>query len=88
MSIRHPPHVEQVLPLEHEQMAWVVHYWDEINKRNISSGEISTQEDVMQKACNLMQEGRVVSHVAGPNGERIDIVDIREWCSAHKRWTD
>jgi hypothetical protein len=25
----------------------------------------------------------VVSHVAGPNGERIDIVDIRTWCSAH-----
>ena len=32
-----------------------------------------------------MQQGHVVSHVAGPNGERIDIVDIREWCSAHER---
>ena len=29
--------------LGHEQMAWVVHYGDEINKRNISSSEISTQ---------------------------------------------
>ena len=76
---------EQVLPWEHEQMAWVVHYWDEINNRNISSSEISTQEDAMQKACNLMQQGHVVSHVAGPNGERIDIVDIRKWCSAHER---
>jgi len=53
-------------------MAWVVHYWDESNNRNISSSEISTQEDAMQKACNLMQQGHVVSHVAGPNGERID----------------
>ncbi len=34
-------------------MAWVVHYWDEINNRNISSSEISTQEEAMQKACNL-----------------------------------
>ena len=64
-------------------MAWVVHYWDEINKRNISSSEISSREDAMQKACKLMQQGHVVSHVAGPNGERIDIVDIREWCSEH-----
>ena len=85
MSIRHPPHVEQVLPWEHGQMAWVVHYWDEINNRNISSSEVSTQEDAMQNACNLMQHGHVVSHVAGPNGERIDIVDIRKWCSAHER---
>ena len=39
-------------------MAWVVHYWDEINKRNISSTEISNREDAMQKACKLMQQGR------------------------------
>ena len=37
----------------------------------------------MRKACSLMREGHVISHVAGPNGERIDIVDIRTWCSAH-----
>jgi hypothetical protein len=66
-------------------MAWFVHYWDEINNRNISSSEISTRDDAMQKACNLIQQGHVVSHVAGPSGERIDIVDIREWCSAHER---
>ena len=65
------------------KMAWFVHYWDEINNRNIRSSEISTQEDVMRKACSLMREGYVVSHVAGPNGERVDIVDIRAWCSAY-----
>ena len=37
----------------------------------------------MQKACSLMEQGHVVSHIAGPNGERIDIVDIRNWCAAH-----
>ena len=37
----------------------------------------------MRKACSLIREGHVVSHVAGPNRERIDIVDIRAWCSAH-----
>jgi hypothetical protein len=68
---------------EREQMAWLVHYWDEINNRNICSSEISAREDAMRKACSLMREGHVVSHVAGPNGERIDIVDIRTWCSAH-----
>ena len=34
-------------------MAWFVHYWDEINNRNISSSEISTRDDATQKACNL-----------------------------------
>ena len=56
-------------------MAWFVHYWDEINYRNICSSEISAREDAMRKACSLMRE--VVSHVAGSNGERVDIVDIR-----------
>ena len=65
------------------KMAWFVHYWDEINNRNICSSEISAREDAMRKACSLMREGYVVSHVAGPNGERVDIVDIRAWCSAH-----
>jgi hypothetical protein len=65
------------------EMAWFVRYWDEINNRNICSSEISAREDAMWKACSLMREGYVVSHVAGPNGERVDIVDIRAWCSAH-----
>ena len=64
-------------------MAWFVHYWDEINNRKICSSEISAREDAMRKACSLMREGHVVSHVAGPNRERIDIVEIRTWCSAH-----
>jgi hypothetical protein len=64
-------------------MAWFVHYWDEINNRNICSSENSAREDAMRKACSLMREGHVVSDVAGPNGIRIDIVDIRTWCSAH-----
>ena len=68
---------------EREQMAWFVHYWDEINDHNIRSSEIRAREDAMRKACSLMREGYVVSHVAGPNGERVDIVDIRAWCSAH-----
>jgi hypothetical protein len=49
----------------------------------IRSSEISAREDAMRKACRLMREGYVVSHVDGPNGERVDIVDIRAWCSAH-----
>ena len=65
------------------KMAWFVHYWDEINNRNICSSEIGAREDAMRKACSLMREGYVVSHVAGPNAERVDIVDIRAWCSAH-----
>jgi hypothetical protein len=65
------------------KMAWFVHYWDEINNRNIRSSEIGTREDAMRKACSLLREGYVVSHVAGSNDERIDIVDISAWCSAH-----
>ena len=66
-------------------MAWFVRYWDEINNRNIRSSEISAREDAMRKACSLMREGFVVSHVAGPNGERIDIVDIRAWCGRRQQ---
>ena len=47
--------------------------------------EISTRDGAMDKACSLIRQGHVVSHVAGPNAERIDIVDIRKWCAAHKR---
>ena len=65
------------------EMAWFVHYWDEVNNRNICSSEISVREDPMRKACSPMREGYVVSYVTGPNGERVDIVDIRAWCSAH-----
>jgi hypothetical protein len=65
------------------KMAWFVHYWNEIDNRNVCTSEISAREDAMRKACSLMHEGHIVSHVAGPNGERIDIVDIRTWCSAH-----
>jgi hypothetical protein len=69
---------------ECEQMAaWFVHYWDEINNRNIRSSAINAREDAMRKACSLIREGHVLSHIAGPDGERIDIVDIRAWCSAH-----
>ena len=42
-------------------MGWFVHYWDEINNRNICSSEISAREDAMRKACSLMHEGHVVS---------------------------
>ena len=45
-----------------------------INNRNIRSSEISARENAMRKACSLIREGYVVSHVDGPNGERVDIV--------------
>jgi hypothetical protein len=63
-------------------MAWFVHYWDEINCRNIRSSEMGTREDALRKACSLILEGFVVSHVAKSHGERIDIVELRKWCSA------
>ena len=39
-------------------MVWFVHYWDEINNRNICSNEISAREDAMRKACSLIREGQ------------------------------
>jgi hypothetical protein len=63
-------------------MAWFVHYWDKINSRNIRSSEISTREDAMQKACSSMRGGYVASHVAGPHGERVDIIELRKCCPA------
>jgi len=63
-------------------MGWLVHYWDEIDKRNVCSDATSEQQDAICRACRLMREGRVVSHVAGPNGECVDIMDLRKWCAA------
>ena len=48
-------------------MAWFVHYWDEINNRNIRSSEIRTGEDAMQKACSLMHQGHVGLHAQRTN---------------------
>jgi hypothetical protein len=62
-------------------MAWFVHYWDEIKSRNVRSSENIAREEAMRTACSLIRGGRVVSHVAGPRGERIDIIDLRKWCS-------
>ena len=42
-------------------MAWFVHYWNEIDNRNVCSSEISAREDAMRKACSLMREGQVAS---------------------------
>jgi hypothetical protein len=36
--------------------SWVVHYRDEINKRDVISSEISTREAAMDQACLLSRE--------------------------------
>ena len=46
-----------------EQNGVVRSLLDETNNRNICSSEISAREDAMRKACSLMREGYVVSHV-------------------------
>ena len=56
------------------KMAWFVHYWDKINNRNIRSSEISARENAMRKACSLVGKRWPLSHVDGPNGERVDTV--------------
>ena len=33
------------------EMAWFVHYWDEVNNRNICSSEISAREDAMHRTA-------------------------------------
>jgi hypothetical protein len=69
-------------------MGWIIHYRDVINRRNVTSSEISTRQGAMDQACSLLREpGHTVSHIAGPNSERIEIADIRKWCSGQQqRW--
>jgi hypothetical protein len=70
---------------EEKQMAWFIHYRDEISKRDITSSEISTRQAAMDQACSLLQDpGRAVSHIDGPNNQRIEIADIRKWCSGQQ----
>ena len=66
---------------ETQRMAWYVHYWDETNGHNIRSREINTRDNAIRNACSLMRDGYVVSHVAGPHGERVDIIELRKWCA-------
>lgn len=66
---------------ELKPMTWVVHYRDEINKRDVISSDISTRQAALDQACLLLRERFTVSHVAGPNNERIEIADIRKWCA-------
>ena len=42
-------------------MTWVVHYRDEINKRDVISSDISTRQAAMDQACLLLRERFTVS---------------------------
>jgi hypothetical protein len=66
-------------------MTWLVHYRDEIAKRDVISSNISTRQAAMDQACLLLQERFTVTYIAGPNNERIEVADIRKWCA---RWCD
>jgi hypothetical protein len=70
---------------DEKQMAWVIHYRDEINNRDVTSSEISTRQAAMDQACSSLQDpGRAVSHIAGPNNQRIETAEIRKWCSGQQ----
>jgi hypothetical protein len=61
-------------------MAWVIHYRDVIKGREVTSSEIGTRESAMDQARTLFCEpGCAVSHIVGPNNQRIEIPEISKW---------
>jgi hypothetical protein len=67
-------------------MAWVIHYRDVINGREVTSSAIGTRESAMDQAHTLFRKpGCAVSHINGPNNQRIEIPEISKWRSGRQR---
>jgi hypothetical protein len=61
-------------------VTWVIHYRDVINGHEVTSSEIGTRESAMDQAHTLFREpGCAVSHIVGPNKQRIEISEISKW---------
>ena len=61
---------------------WVVHFTDKNGKATGLSAKAAMPRS---KACAGWAALLVVHYISGPNGARIELKDILEWCSQQAR---
>ena len=62
---------------------WVVHFTDKNGKATVSVCQ--SRDAALKSARGLRQHFCVVHYITGPNGARIELKDILEWCSQQAR---
>ena len=62
---------------------WVVHFTDKNGKATVSVCQ--SRDAALKSARGLRQHFCVVHYISGPNGARIELKDILEWCSQQTR---
>jgi len=60
-----------------QTLVWKVYFRDDADKQDRWK-ECATREDALQAACGLL-EVRVDVYILGPNKERIEPQEIRDW---------
>jgi hypothetical protein len=66
-----------------ESHMWVVHFTDKNGKATVSVCQ--SRDAALKSARGLRQHFCVVHYISGPNGARIELKDILEWCSQQAR---
>jgi hypothetical protein len=46
---------------------WVVHFHDEINRRDIASHNCDTEDEALRYACQLQRDSYTIHRIIGPN---------------------
>ena len=59
---------------------WVVHFTDKTTKQPCLSAKAAMPRSNARAGC-----GGTFDYISGPNGARIELKDILEWCSQQTR---
>ena len=65
-------------------LVWTVHYFDTRLNRSMASRVFTSEAGARYHACDLMTQSMRVEHVQGPNGHRIEPVELVAWCKSHR----
>jgi hypothetical protein len=71
------------LAIKNGKRMWVVHFTDKNGKATVSVCQ--SRDAALKSARGLRQHFCVVHYISGPNGARIELKDILEWCSQQTR---
>jgi hypothetical protein len=66
-----------------ESRMWVVHFTDKNGKATVAVCQ--SRDAALKSARGLRQHFCAVHYISGPNGARIELKDILEWCSQQAR---
>ena len=66
-----------------ESCMWVVHFTDKNGKATVSVCQ--SRDAALKSACGLRKHFCIVHYISGPNGARVELKDILEWCAQQAR---